>query len=155
MTSKDTPVGGGLKLAVKRATPNQGGSALVGPKSQEEVIMKQKPKKQTAEEKKKTNAAAAAVTSDSAPTAERVRTQEVKQPSNFHSLKRAVPRSQGEVETHPPTRFSALFNSKTWPLRTKSSRGESEIRHMNFRTPKRLCRRNKPRGNQLPSRIFY
>ena len=51
VTSKETAVGGGLNLAVKRAKPNNGSPVSVGPKSQEEVAIKKKPKKQTARER--------------------------------------------------------------------------------------------------------
>ena len=40
VTSRKTPSGGGLNLAVRRAKPNQGGTALVGPKSQQQIAMK-------------------------------------------------------------------------------------------------------------------
>ena len=53
VTSKETTVGAGLNLATKRARPNHGEPASVGPKSQEEVAFKQKPKRQTAQEKRK------------------------------------------------------------------------------------------------------
>ena len=53
VTSKETTEGAGLNLATKRARPNHGEPASVGPKSQEEVAFKQKPKRQTAQEKRK------------------------------------------------------------------------------------------------------
>ena len=39
VTSRDTPVGGGLNLAIKRAKPNLGGPKTVGPKTQEQVAL--------------------------------------------------------------------------------------------------------------------
>ena len=62
VTSKETPIGGGLNLAVRRAKPNQGGPASVGPKSQ--VEMKPQRKKLNQEKKK----AAAAVEKHLSPT---------------------------------------------------------------------------------------
>ena len=39
VTSRDTPVGGGLNLAIKRAKPNLGGPKTAGPKTQEQVAL--------------------------------------------------------------------------------------------------------------------
>ena len=39
VTSRDTPVGGGLNLAIKRAKPNLGGPKTVGPKTQKQVAL--------------------------------------------------------------------------------------------------------------------
>ena len=39
VTSRDTPVGGGLNLAIKRAKPNLGGPKTVGLKTQEQVAL--------------------------------------------------------------------------------------------------------------------
>ena len=39
VTSRDTPVGGGLNLAIKRAKPNLGGPKSLGPKTQEQVAL--------------------------------------------------------------------------------------------------------------------
>ena len=52
VTSKETPIGGGLNSAVRRSKPNQGGPALAGPKSQEQVAMKSRGKKLGQEKKK-------------------------------------------------------------------------------------------------------
>ena len=41
VTSRDTPVGGGLNLAIKRAKPNLGGPKTAGPKTQEQVALNQ------------------------------------------------------------------------------------------------------------------
>ena len=39
VTSRDTPVGGGLNLAIKRAKPNLGGPKSMGPKTQKQVAL--------------------------------------------------------------------------------------------------------------------
>ena len=39
VTSRDTPVGGGINVAIKRAKPNLGGPKTVGPKTQEQVAL--------------------------------------------------------------------------------------------------------------------
>ena len=39
ITSRDTPVGGGLNLAIKRAKPNLGGPKTMGLKTQEQVAL--------------------------------------------------------------------------------------------------------------------
>ena len=39
VTSRDTPVGGGLNLTIKRAKPNLGGPKTIGPKTQEQVAL--------------------------------------------------------------------------------------------------------------------
>ena len=39
VTSRDTPVGGGLNLAIKRAKPNLGGPKTAEPKTQEQVAL--------------------------------------------------------------------------------------------------------------------
>ena len=54
--SKETPIGGRVSLALRRAKPNQRGPASVGPNSQEQIAMKLKGKKPIQE--KKTAAAA-------------------------------------------------------------------------------------------------
>ena len=40
VTSRETPTGGGLNLAVKRAKPNLGGPTTVGPKTHDQVALK-------------------------------------------------------------------------------------------------------------------
>ena len=90
MTSKNTPLGGGLNLAVRRGKPNQSAPASIRPKSQEEVVMKQKVRKQMAQEKKK--AAEAVENSVLTKTAETAKTHKVKQPSSSSSPKKNIPK---------------------------------------------------------------
>ena len=68
VTSRDTPVGGGLNLAIKRAKPNLGGPNTIGPKTQEQVALnpvgesrdkRDQTLKNKGKEKKKAAAAAA------------------------------------------------------------------------------------------------
>ena len=71
VTSRDTPVRGGLNLAIKRAKPNLGGPKTVGPKMQEQVALnpvgesrekRDQPLKSKGKEKKKAAVTAEEVT---------------------------------------------------------------------------------------------
>ena len=69
VTSWDTPVGGGLNLAIKRAKPNLGGPKSVGPKTQEQVALNpiedsQVRRERTLKSKKKVDKKKAAVTAE-------------------------------------------------------------------------------------------
>ena len=69
VTSRETPTGGGLNLAVRRAKPNLGGPTTVGPKTQEQVALKpigdtQNKNEGTAKSKGKSDKKKAAITAE-------------------------------------------------------------------------------------------
>ena len=79
VTSRETPTGGGLNLAVKRAKPNHGGPTTMGPKTQDQVALKSlgETKGQnevTMKSKSKSDKKKAAVTAEEARTSEQLET---------------------------------------------------------------------------------